>query len=160
SAADRFFYLSNVNMTDGSRGARFGTEGGYSRNGISIDRYANPEITWETAKKKNLGLELGLFDQVNIIADFFSEERKNILMTRSYISATMGLSAPVRANVGEASGQGIDASVEYSGNLGRGIWFQARGNFTYATSKVKVFEEPLYKEDYLSTIGYSLSQQW
>jgi len=160
SAADRFFYLSNVNMSDASRGAGFGTERGYTRNGISIDRYSNPDITWETAAKKNLGLEIGLFDKVQIMADFFSEERKNILMTRSYISATMGLNAPVRANVGEATGQGIDASIDYSGNLGRGVWFQARGNFTYATSKVKVFEEPLYKEKYLSTIGYSLSQQW
>src|SRR5690606_32686844 len=99
-------------MSDKDRWARFGTDGSYHRNGVSVDRYANSDITWERAAKKNLGVELGLFDKVQIMADFFSETRTNILMTRDYISATMGVSANVRANVGEASAKGIDASVE------------------------------------------------
>lgn len=36
----------------------FGTEGAYSRPGVSISRYENEEIGWETAYKTNLGIEL------------------------------------------------------------------------------------------------------
>lgn len=157
---DRFFYLSNVNMNDEARGAGFGTERTYVKNGISISRYPNENITWEMAYKTNLGLELGLFNDVQIMADFFTERRTNILMSRASIPATMGLNALVRANVGEASGRGLDMSLDYSHHFGKGLWLQSRANFTYATSKFKVYEEPNYPEKYQSRIGYPITEQW
>lgn len=157
---DRFFYLSNVNMNDGSRGARFGTNYSYYQSGIVVSRYDNRLITWERAKKTNLGLEIGLFNKLEIQADFFKEYRDRILMDRAFIPTTMGLSAPVRANVGEASGKGVDASVDFTHNFAGGLWVVARGNFTYATSKFEMVEEPEYDEQNLSRVGYSLSQRW
>jgi len=160
AAEDRFFYLSNVNMNDPSRGAFFGRDftNGYSSPGVSISRYSNPEITWETSTQKNIALEIGLFNKVNIIAEYYTQLRKNILMTRSSIPITMGFSAPIRANVGQASGKGTDLSIDYQENFSNGLWLSARGNFTYATSKYKVFEEPKYDEAYRSRVGHSLSQ--
>ncbi len=160
SASDRFFYLSEVNMNASNRGAYFGTDRGYSKNGISIDRYSNKNITWEVSYKSNVALEVGLFNRLSVIAEYFKENRKNILMTRSSIPATMGLSASVRANVGEASGEGIDISLDYNHIINQNFWIQGRGNFTYATSKYQIYEEPTYEEPYLSRIGYPLSQQW
>lgn len=161
SATDRFFYLSNVNMNDSGRGAVFGTNNGYSRNGVSISRYENPDITWETSEKTNIGVELGLFNKINIQADFFHEYRRNILMTRASIPQFLGLSSSVRANVGEASGKGLDFSVDYSHSINPDLWITARGNFTYATSAYEVYEEPEYdKEWWKSRVGYSLSQEW
>lgn len=157
---DRFFYLSNVNMDDGGRKATFGTDEGYSRPGVSIERYDNPAITWETAEKVNLGVEMNLFGKVGIQADFFSEYRRNILMTRASVPDYMGLSAAVRANVGEAAGRGMDLSVDYNQYFGPDFWITARGNFTYATSEYKVYEEPEYENEWWkSRVGYSLSQQ-
>lgn len=161
SPTDRFFYLSNVNMNDGSKAASFGNGIGtapYTVNGVTVSRYSNPDITWETATKRNLALEIGLFNRLTVQAEYYDEVRKNILMTRSAIPVTMGLSAPVRANVGEATGRGTDISMDYQQSLSNKIWFSARGNFTYASSKFKVFEEPQYKETYRSRIGYSLNQ--
>jgi TonB-linked SusC/RagA family outer membrane protein len=159
SPTDRFFYLSNVNMSDAGKKATFGIDNGYSRNGITISRYSNPYISWETATKTNFALELGLFNKVQIIAEYYNELRKNILMTRN-IPSTAGLSAPVRANVGEAAGHGVDLSIDYSQFFGKDFWITSRANFTYATSKYNVYEEPKYKEQYLSRVGYPLSQQW
>lgn len=62
-------YLSNVNMNDGGKGQDFGTNWGNHINGISVSRYANEFITWEKAKKMNIGFELGLIQQVEIQAD-------------------------------------------------------------------------------------------
>ena len=158
--ADRFFYLSNVNMEDGNRGATFGTNYGYSRTGISISRYDNREITWEVAQKVNLGMEISLWNRLNVIAEVFRENRSRILMNRSSIPNTAGLQAAQKSNVGEAKGEGMDISIDYSLNLNKDIWLQARGNFTYATSAFKVYDEPDYAEKYLSRIGYSLNQTW
>jgi TonB-linked SusC/RagA family outer membrane protein len=158
SANDRFFYLSNVNMD--AAGAVFGRENGYSRTGVSISRYSNEDITWETSKKMNLALELGLYDALQIQAEYFTEYRTNILMTRSSIPSTMGLSSEIRANVGEASGKGIDISADYSKYFGQNLWIQGRGNFTYATNQYEVFEEPEYDEWWRSRVGYSIQQEW
>lgn len=158
---DRFFYLSNVNMNTAARGAVFGNGQGpmFSLNGVSVSRYSNADISWETATKKNFALEIGLFNKVNIQAEYYTEMRDNILMTRS-VPVTVGLSAPVRANVGKASGKGTDISVDYTENLSNGMWLSARGNFTYASSKYLVYEEPQYNEFYRSRVGYPLNQTY
>ncbi|WP_240903197.1 TonB-dependent receptor [Sphingobacterium sp. SGG-5] len=157
-AQDRFFYLSEV-----SNGSSFGF-GKVVRDietGARVTRYANPDISWETSYKSNLALELGLFNKINIQADFFQERRTNILMARANIPSTMGLTATQQANVGEAAGRGMEMSVDVNHSLSNGIWIQARGNFTFAQSEYRVYEEPTYeKEWWKSRIGYPISQQW
>jgi TonB-linked SusC/RagA family outer membrane protein len=160
---DRFFYLSNVNMNNDSRSSSFGTygnRGGYTLKGVSISRYPNDLITWEIAKKIDLGLEVGLWNDLDIQIDAFHEYRSNILMNRS-IPTTMGLQATVRANVGEASSKGIDASLSYNHSFNKNCWLSGLANFTYATSKFEVYEEPDYSETpWKSHIGYPLNQSW
>ncbi|QZE13278.1 TonB-dependent receptor [Halosquirtibacter laminarini] len=161
SANDRFFYLSNVNLNDSNKGASFGTEKGYHNNGVSISRYANDNITWETAKKLNLGTEIGLWNSLELQVDLFQEKRNNILMTRSSIPTTMGLQASSRANVGEASSKGIDLSLNLNHSFNNDFWLTAMGNFTYAKSQFDVYEEPSYANTpWRSRIGYSLNQTW
>lgn len=158
---DRFFYMSNVNLNNNDRRAIFGENYNYIRPGVSVSRYANDYITWEQAYKTNVGLDLSLFKQLNMIVDVFHERRKNILMTRSYIPTTMGLTSNIAANVGEAESKGIDIEMDYSKNFNQ-TWLKVRGTFTFATSKLLVNEEPDYPEnmDYLSRAGHSLSQYW
>lgn len=162
SASDRFFYLSNVDMNAAARAAVFGNGQGasFGLNGVNISRYANNEITWEQAAKTNLALELGLFNQLKLTADVYTEKRKNILMSRAAIPVTMGLTADVRSNVGEASSRGTDISLDYQKYIGNDFWFSATANYTYAKSKFTVYEEPVYDEYYRSRIGKSLSQQY
>src|SRR5690606_18559369 len=101
AAGDRFFYLSNVSLTDVNRGSYFGTNYGYSRPGVSISRYSNETITWEKARTANVGMDLTLFNSLDIVLDVYKQRRSNILMTRSTIPTTMGLTAGIQANVGE-----------------------------------------------------------
>ncbi len=161
--SDRFFYLSNVNMDDSGRSSSFGTYGnmgGRTLNGVSISRYANSYITWEKAQKLNLGLELGLWNALDIQVDVFKENRSNILMNR-YIPTTLGLQAPTRANVGGASSKGIDVSLNYKHSFRKDLWLTGLANFTYATSKFTIYEEPDYSSTpWLSRVGRSLNQNW
>lgn len=161
SAEDRFFYISQVNLNDGSMGAPFGNEFSNYINGVSIDRYANDQITWEKAKMLNVGFELGLFGKVDIQADYFTEYRSNILMDRAQVPASMGLQSPIRANVGEASSKGFEMSLDYKDNITNDFFVAVRANFSFATSKYEVFEELDYVTAGLpwrSRIGLNLSQ--
>lgn len=161
SSTDRFFQLSEVNMNDGSKDYTFGSEFNNTQNGITVLRYANPNITWETANKTNIGLEVNLFQVLDINADVYNEHRTNILMNRAYVPTTMGLQSIPRANVGEAKGKGIDLSLDYHKSFYNGWWLVGHANFTYATSKYQVYEEPDYsKAPWKSRIGQSLGQNW
>jgi TonB-linked SusC/RagA family outer membrane protein len=155
---DRFFYLSNVNMNDANRGAAFGREFNERRNGVSISRYSNEQISWEQAIKQNLAMEVNLFGRLGIIAEYYTEKRNDILMERASVPNTMGLSSPIKANLGKATGKGIDISIDYRETWNRDLWMSMRGNFTYAASKYKVYEEPQYKEPWRSRIGTSINQ--
>jgi TonB-linked SusC/RagA family outer membrane protein len=164
SDADRFFYISNVNMNDYSRGMSFGTYGnsgsGHYLSGVSISRYANDQITWEISKKLNLGVELNLWDKLEIQADYFTEHRWNILMARQSIPATMGLQSSISANVGEANAHGVDVSLDYTHFIGKDFWLKGLANFTYASSEFKVYEEPDYSATpWMSRVGTSLNQR-
>ena len=160
--SSRFLYLSNVNMNDGNRSASFGRDNAYSRNGISISRYSDPEITWEIATKANLGFEVGLLKEFVIQADLYKEVRSNILQTRTSTPAEMGLSAQPQANIGKAEGRGFDLSVDYNKFFNKDLWMQGRVNFTYAKSKYIIYEEYEYGTNapWRSHVGYSINQQW
>ncbi|MDA3822797.1 MAG: SusC/RagA family TonB-linked outer membrane protein, partial [Bacteroidales bacterium] len=108
SADDRFFYISQVNMNNGNNGVTLGQNYDRFVTGISIDRYSNSQISWETAQMTDVGLEIGFLGKFEFQGDYFYEYRSNILMDRSQVPATMGLQAPLKANVGEASAQGVD----------------------------------------------------
>lgn len=155
---DRFFYLSQINMN--GTGYWFGENRGF-RSGINIDRYANNLITWEIAKKTNLGIELGLFHDLTILADYFMETRENILQTRSDIPSTMGLRTIPQANIGAAQGKGFEVELKYQKNFNKDLWTVINGNFTYAASKYKTYEEPDYSDaPWKSHTGQKIKQQW
>ncbi len=162
SPSERFFYLSDVEMNDPAKAASFGNGLGamYTVNGVTIKRYSNPQITWERATKRNLALELGLFNRINVVAEVFSETRNNIFMNRSTVPVTMGLSSVVSANIGKASSKGTDISLDYQHTLNNNMWFSARGNFTYSTNRYLAYEEPKFSDAYRSRITQSLSQRY
>ncbi|WP_295128734.1 TonB-dependent receptor [uncultured Chitinophaga sp.] len=157
---DRFFYLSNVNMNEPGRGATFGRDGGEFKNGVLIDRYSNLDISWETSLKQNVAMELNLYSKFNLVAEFYTEKRSNILQNRADIPNTMGLATGISSNLGKASGKGVDLSLDYRQAWSGGLQLSVRGNFTYAKSKYDVYEEPEYPERYRSYIGQSVAQRF
>jgi TonB-linked SusC/RagA family outer membrane protein len=155
--SQRFFYLSNVNLNGGNP-AYFGTNNGYGRNGVQVYSYPNADITWESSKQLNLGLEFTLFKNLNVTAEVYKFNRTNILQTRSSIPSTMGLEADVSANFGEAISKGIDLQMDYKASFGKSGFIQGRGNLTIASSKYSKYEEPEYAESYRYLKGQTLGR--
>jgi len=127
-----------------------------------INRYANPEITWEKTAKTNLGLEISLFkdEVVNLELDYFTESRSQIYWNRDNFPATAGLAAVIAGNVGKADTKGVDSQLKIQHQFNRDLWLQGRGNFTYSTNKIIDIDERLYPDVYLRRKGYSIYQVW
>jgi TonB-linked SusC/RagA family outer membrane protein len=155
--SQRFFYLSEVNLNGGNPAA-FGLENGYSRNGVSIGNYENRDVTWETSRQTNLAVEFTLLNDLNVVAEIYKQHRYNILQSRSDIPASMGLEAPISANVGQADSKGLDLSADYKRNFGQSGWISGRGNLTIAVNKFTAYEEPHYAEPWRYKVGQSVNQ--
>jgi TonB-linked SusC/RagA family outer membrane protein len=165
AVGDRFFYLSNVKLDDGDYSASFGRDEGaakYTKPGVSITRYANPNITWERSKQLNLGIDLNLFGSFEMIADVFQQKRSQILLNKSNVESAMGLMVIPSTNYGKAESRGVDLSLKYEKTFNKKWYANIRGTFTYATSKALVADELRYDRSlaHLSKVGYSLKQSW
>jgi TonB-linked SusC/RagA family outer membrane protein len=154
----RFFYLSQI--TPGGGSYWWGTTFTNSYGGYTISRYANPDITWEESKKRNLGLELGLFknEAVKFQIDFFDDLREKIYWIRENYPATSGFEIPVQGNVGKVFSKGLDASVDIKHSFNRNFWITGRANFTYATNEILEKDEPNYADEYLKEVGHHTAQ--
>jgi tonB-linked outer membrane protein, susC/ragA family len=154
----RFPGYTNVNMN--GAGYAFGEDFKATEAGAIITTYGNENATWEVAKKANVGIELGLFDQkFLLIADYFHENRDKILMTRQTISPTIGIgdANPV-ANVGKVTNRGVDMSLEYNHAFSKDIVLSVKGNFTYAVNKILEKDEPHYPFSYQYERGGALNR--
>ncbi|QBR10714.1 SusC/RagA family TonB-linked outer membrane protein [Sphingobacterium sp. CZ-2] len=157
--AGRFFYLSDISMGGGAY--RWGTSFMNSYGGYSVNRYANPDITWEQSEKYNFGMEANFMNEsLKITADFFKDIRSKIYMTRQNFPSSAGLEASVSGNVGKASSQGFDGSVDYMKNFNENFWLSGRANFTYAVNKLLELDERDYPDAYLKRQGQNINLQW
>ncbi|MBE8713854.1 SusC/RagA family TonB-linked outer membrane protein [Sphingobacterium hungaricum] len=155
----RFFYLSDIAMGGGAY--RWGTSFMNSYNGYTVNRYANPDITWEQSEKWNLGLEMNFMNEsLKFTGDFFKDIRSKIYMNRENFPASAGLEASVSGNVGKVSSQGFDGSLDYQRSFGDNLWISGRANFTYAVNKLLELDERDYPDAYLKRQGQNINQQW
>lgn len=153
---DRFFFLSDIDP--GSWGYRWGRNFNSSYGGFNINRYANPQITWEIAVKQNVGFEMDLFKNrsLKVILEYFTENREQIYQARANLPETMGLTSNVYGNVGEVKSAGWDGSIDLNHSFNKDLWLSGRFNFTYAHNEIIENEEPEYRWSYLSNIGWPI----
>ncbi len=145
--SQRFLYRGGFT---GAAGASLGYNSGTALNsysGYTEDRFSAPTLSWETEKKKNFGVDLGLFgNKLNIIFDYFNNFRYDILVQRRTVSGAAGFNQPPFQNFGKVTNKGYETSVSYHLRTGENSSFSARGNFTYARNKIVEMDEvaPLY----------------
>lgn len=154
----RFAYLSTI---DGAGGYRWGWKNDYSYGGYQEGDFGIPNLTWETATKIDVGIEAGLWNDVNLQVDYFKEYRKDIFMARKTIPETAGFNKTPYANFGKVENQGVDLSLEVNHSFSKDLFLSFRGNFTFARNKVTEYDEPeALKETTRSQTGQSLNQHY
>lgn len=152
----RFPYMSFV---DKSTSYNWGEYGSNNVQGYRITTIGSANLTWETAKKNNLGVDLVLLgNKISVTADIFKDNRSNIFMIRGLMPYSTGLQ-DLRpwANIGVMESQGIDGVASYSDKIGK-LKFTVRGNFTYAKTNVINYDEADNALTYKMTKGYRLNQ--
>ncbi len=97
-------------------------------------KLANPDLQWETSKTLNGGLDINLFNRLDILFDVFTRNTENLL-TNVALPHSTGFTS-VKTNLGTLQNRGME--LEISGNVLRaGDFSLDLGlNVNYTTNKV------------------------
>ena len=134
-------------------------ESGFVFDELTYSVIAANDISWEIATKKDLGIDISfLDDDISGTIDLFRERRKGILMTRSYIPATVGLEgrAP-KANVGSVLSRGFDGNIKIHRRISQ-LDLTVRGNITYSKNTILKADEPYSNYPYTQETGFRVNQ--
>lgn len=141
---DNFVYRDQVSLWNmgWTTGDNFNT----TKYGPLLERYAVQNACWERSRKLDLGLDITLFRNWNIVFDYFQEKRYNILMMRASWPNTLGFSNAVPyAPVGKMKNWGYEFSTNYAQRIGKDLRLDFRANFTYTQNKY-LFKDEIWHE--------------
>lgn len=156
---ERFAYLTRVQETDSNVG--FGTNNGYgygAGKGVAITYFGNPDATWETATKADLGFEFRFLRGFRLQVDLFQEKRTNIWVPLYNIPDLYGVikkdNVPaIGGNVGEMENKGVDGFLEYNGQISEDFNVTFKGTFSFSRNKVLKNSEARPKWAYQDKVG-------
>jgi len=134
----RFLYLKSYY---GSGNAVFGD--GDVQQAISENNLPNPDVTWETVKKLDLGIDAAFFDgKLTTVFDYFYDKRTDILGYRNAaVPGLLGILPPVE-NFARVDNRGVEITLSYCGKLGNSLRYSTGANLTYVRNKVVFIDEP------------------
>jgi TonB-linked SusC/RagA family outer membrane protein len=161
----RYYYLPNTyNLNQG--GYWLGNSDGSTQNsyytGATEGALGNPVITWERAKKYNAGVEVNfLKDRLSFVADWFKEDRNNILTTLGTIPAIYGVAANSvpPANVGITKNEGYELMLKWEDHV-RGWSYSIMGDISYARNKIIYRAEAQNPYYWMNQTGFSIGQRF
>jgi TonB-linked SusC/RagA family outer membrane protein len=124
--AQRYLYLPDT--WEYSGGYNFGDLN--SRNwvgGANEGVIGNPNVTWETATKSNIGFEARLFgEKLSLTYDYFHELRTDILSYRGTVPAIVQATLPAY-NLGEVKNWGHEVEFNWRSKVGK-LNYWVKGN--------------------------------
>ena len=151
------FYQGSTTTNPQNRGANFGTSGGWLQ-AVKELTSGNENVTWETAKKTNVGVDAIFFkNHLHTYVDFFWEDRNHILVSNeSTLSAVTSLPSSY-VNEGRVKNHGYEITLNWEGGKGD-FHYSISPNFSFVRNKViEMLEvEPMYS--YLKHTGLPVGQ--
>lgn len=155
----RFAYITTINSK--ASGYNWGYTGDTYRDGVQEGEVGVENLTWEKALKMNLGLEIGLWNELDLQLDFFKERRTSIFMQRATIPTQIGFINNPYANYGKVDNKGVDIALNYNKRFNKDWNISFRGTFTYAKNTIIERDEPeSIKDTYRSITGRSINTLW
>lgn len=129
-----------------------------SRKGPAFWTLAISNAGWEHVKKFDVGVDIKLFNQLNVTFDYFHDVRDRILMARSSWSTMLGYWGSVPwSNIGKVTNQGIELSLNWNKRFSKDLNFDVRANFTYNQNRYDYVDEPNYPYVWQTKTGKPLN---
>jgi len=111
-------------------------------NGSATGQVPNPNLKWEEAKKFDVGLDMKILnDKVYIVADYFNDVRKDLLVPNIPVSGINGTGAPGASaptlNAGSVKNSGFEFAIDYKDKFSDNFNFSVGYNVTFLKNVVQ-----------------------
>ncbi len=142
AASDLFDYGYNYNGVPGSAHSQFG----------------NSNLKWEETDKFNVGLDMTLFDRINITFDYYDHQTKHMVFAVP-LSFTTGLGS-IYQNVGKLSNKGVELTVNAVILKAKDLSWDVTFNGSYNKNKVVKLstDNPIEGRVQITEVGHPLNQ--
>lgn len=124
SGTDSYSYLGS-----------YGVGGLYNgESSLGIASMSNPDLTWETTAKWNVGLNFSIFDRAHFQVDFYRNKSTDMLMSIPY-SMTTGFSSGI-GNVAAMTNTGVEANVDVDILKTKDFYWSFKANVGYNKNEI------------------------
>ena len=110
---------------------------GYNYNetpGMVPVQISNPDLTWETSRKFDVGLDLSLFNRVNLTFDYYNDVTADALYSVP-LSMTTGLKSTYK-NIGKIRNRGVELGLNGVAFTNRDVTVSLFANLTWNQNRV------------------------
>ena len=162
NVSSRFPYLA---FYGGGSGYDFGNNFGTNVGGTSEGNLANANLTWEKARKLNVGVDFTTLNQrLALTVDAFYEYRFDIItdMNGDGIMGypdIVGKDAALQ-NLGEVSNRGVDIELSWNDKIGKDFRYYIRPNLTFSRNRLEYKAEVARKNSWRKETGKRLYENF
>ena len=162
NVSSRFPYLA---FYGGGSGYDFGNNFGTNVGGTSEGNLANANLTWEKARKLNVGIDFTTLNQrLALTIDAFYEYRFDIItdMNSDGIMGypdIVGKDAALQ-NLGEVSNRGLDIELSWNDKIGKDFRYYIRPNLTFSRNRLEYKAEVARKNSWRKETGKRLYENF
>lgn len=155
---EHFLYFDNVVINGGgayTTGPAVGSTTTF--NSHAVNGYRVDGARWERVHKLNLGVDMNLFNQLDVTVEYFRDLRDRIMLRRASWPLILGYwNATPWGQVGKALNRGFEVSLNWNKQFGNDFFVSMRANLTYAQNKYLNLDEPDYESIWQTKTGKPL----
>ena len=163
--SDKYYYLQTYPMLTSNRPS-FGLTNN-PENRIYEGKEGNVDVTWERARKLNLGVDMRFFEsKLALTVDVFTEKRINIIDYDRSISTIYGMLGATDSskgfppqNLGEVRNSGFELDASFNDRIGK-LSYYVKGNVSFARNKILQKGEEPQTYPWTSAIGRKVNQRF
>ena len=162
NVSSRFPYLA---FYGGGSGYDFGNNFGTNVGGTSEGNLANANLTWEKARKLNVGIDFTTLNQrLALTIDAFYEYRFDIITDMNSYGIMgypdiVGKDAALQ-NLGEVSNRGVDIELSWNDKIGKDFRYYIRPNLTFSRNRLEYKAEVARKNSWRKETGKRLYENF
>lgn len=162
NVSSRFPYLA---FYGGGSGYDFGNNFGTNVGGTSEGNLANANLTWEKARKLNVGIDFTTLNQrLALTIDAFYEYRFDIITDMNSDGIMeypdiVGKDAALQ-NLGEVSNRGVDIELSWNDKIGKDFRYYIRPNLTFSRNRLEYKAEVARKNSWRKETGKRLYENF
>lgn len=162
NVSSRFPYLA---FYGSGSGYDFGNNFGTNVGGTSEGNLANANLTWEKARKLNVGIDFTTLNQrLALTIDAFYEYRFDIITDMNSDGIMeypdiVGKDAALQ-NLGEVSNRGVDIELSWNDKIGKDFRYYIRPNLTFSRNRLEYKAEVARKNSWRKETGKRLYENF